>query len=328
MPVRISVAMATYNGETFLAEQLRSIAAQGAAPLELVVRDDGSSDDTLPILRSFAAQAAFPVRILPPGPRLGFADNFLAAADACEGDYVAFSDQDDVWLPHKLQTVSETIEKTQRPVIVVHSAQEVDSQLRPLPQQPAPYKRSHAARLKADPMLPVRGFVVTVRRDAFGLTPHAARPHDTGALSERVAHDVWAYHCANMLGSVVTLPDRLALYRRHEASVTSERRDRDTSGLVERIRHADVDYLLRVARFFAEVAVLAPDAEARAVYRIYAEVLRSRTELYQPRSSLPHRVARLRSMLAARAANRAGEVLPVSTLVKDLMFSAIGPKAA
>ena len=126
----------------------------------------------------------------------------------------------------------------------------------------------------------------------------------------------------------VTLPDQLALYRRHEASVTSESHGRETSGIMERIRHADVDYLLRVARFFAEVAVLAPDAEARATYRIYAEVLRARTELYQPRSSLPHRVGRLRSMLSSRAANRAGEVLPISTLVKDVMFSAIGPKVA
>ena len=171
MPVRISIAMATYNGEAFLGEQLRSIAAQGAPPLELVVRDDGSSDGTLAILRSFAGEAPFPVRILPPGPRLGFADNFLAAADACEGDYIAFSDQDDVWLHHKLETVSATIESTGLPAIVVHSALEVDSQLRPLPQQSAPYRRSHAARLMADPMLSVRGFVVTARRDVFGLTP-------------------------------------------------------------------------------------------------------------------------------------------------------------
>ena len=95
--------MATFNGERFLAEQLHSIADQIVTPAELVVSDDGSTDGTLAILQEFAQGAPFPVRVLPPHPRLGFADNFLHAVEACQCDLVALCDQDDVWNERKLE---------------------------------------------------------------------------------------------------------------------------------------------------------------------------------------------------------------------------------
>jgi glycosyltransferase involved in cell wall biosynthesis len=98
--------MATYNGARFLREQLDSIATQTLLPYELVICDDGSTDATLEIAGQFAKEVSFPVRIYQNESNLGFADNFLKAASLCEGDWIAFSDQDDIWLPHKLATVS------------------------------------------------------------------------------------------------------------------------------------------------------------------------------------------------------------------------------
>src|SRR5690349_15385572 len=108
--MRISVAMATYNGAPFLPEQLQSLAAQTLPPFELVVCDDGSTDRTIQILREFATSAPFPVRIHENSERLGFGDNFLKAAALCQGDWIAFCDQDDIWLPHKLETVARHID--------------------------------------------------------------------------------------------------------------------------------------------------------------------------------------------------------------------------
>lgn len=328
MAVTISVAMATFNGGAFLAEQLLSIAQQSCLPLELVVRDDCSTDDTLAILHAWAATAPFPVTILPPGPRLGYADNFFAAIDACKGDYVAFCDQDDVWLPQKLQTITAVISQADRPAVVMHSAQEVDGELRPLGVQGSLYRPSRSRRLKADPTLVVRGLLMTARRDVFSVMPHDSRPHCPGKHSEFVAHDVWAYHCGNMLGSVVILADQLALHRRHGGNVTAERSFRGSARVLERIRRVDLNYLARYARFFAEVAGMAPDPEARAVYGGYADVMRARIGLYQPRASRTRRFAYLRAMLADYWANRAGHVIRLPTLVKDVLYAAIGPKAA
>ena len=84
-PGQISVAMATYNGERFLPEMLDSLAGQTRLPDELVIRDDGSSDSTLVVVQEFAARAGFPVRVLPGGDLLGYAQNFVTASRACSG---------------------------------------------------------------------------------------------------------------------------------------------------------------------------------------------------------------------------------------------------
>ena len=102
-PLTISIAMCTYNGERFLQEQLDSFLAQTRLPDELVVCDDGSQDGTVAILEAFAAQAPFPVRLFINPQNLGFSKNFEKAISLCQGDIIALSDQDDVWLPEKLE---------------------------------------------------------------------------------------------------------------------------------------------------------------------------------------------------------------------------------
>src|SRR6516164_2136009 len=93
----ISVAMATYNGERFLEEQLNCLTRQMLLPFELVVCDDGSTDGTLDILHRFAQSAPFPVWIYENQTKLGFGFNFLQAIGRSTGELVALSDQDDVW---------------------------------------------------------------------------------------------------------------------------------------------------------------------------------------------------------------------------------------
>jgi glycosyltransferase involved in cell wall biosynthesis len=103
----ISIAMTTFNGARYLGEQLNSLASQTVTPLELVVCDDTSSDETVTILHSFAAQAPFPVKILQNADRLGFQQNFMKAASLCKGSLIAFCDQDDIWNENKLEVVNQ-----------------------------------------------------------------------------------------------------------------------------------------------------------------------------------------------------------------------------
>ncbi len=99
----ISVAMATYNGVRFIGAQLDSIQRQSRLPDELVVTDDGSSDDTVALVERFASRAAFPVRIHRNPGRLTYRNNFMCNVSLCRSDLIAFSDQDDVWHEDKLQ---------------------------------------------------------------------------------------------------------------------------------------------------------------------------------------------------------------------------------
>lgn len=99
----ISIALATYNGERYLREQLDSIFAQTYNHLEVVAVDDGSSDHTVAILEEYAQ--SFPLHVYQNPENLGFLKNFERAISLCRGDAIALSDQDDIWLPHKLETL-------------------------------------------------------------------------------------------------------------------------------------------------------------------------------------------------------------------------------
>jgi len=102
----LSVAMATYNGERFLAEQLDSIARQTCLPDELVVCDDTSEDGTVGMVKEFSKKAPFPVRLYVNPTRLGTSKNFGKAISLCRGELIAVCDQDDIWLPAKLEQSS------------------------------------------------------------------------------------------------------------------------------------------------------------------------------------------------------------------------------
>ncbi|MGE0223660.1 MAG: glycosyltransferase family 2 protein [Acetobacteraceae bacterium] len=104
----ISVVIALYNGGPFIEEALRSVAAQTLQPDEVIVVDDGSTDDGPDIVRAFAAR--YPVRLLrKPNGGQSSARNF-GVADA-HGDLIAFLDQDDVWYPNHLQVLAEPFAK-------------------------------------------------------------------------------------------------------------------------------------------------------------------------------------------------------------------------
>lgn len=102
---RVAILMGVYNGAQWLPDQLYSIRNQTHRDWTLIVSDDGSSDTSLDIIECFArCNAQNEVRILE-GPRKGFAENFLSLVRRVDADtpYVAFADQDDSWLPEKLE---------------------------------------------------------------------------------------------------------------------------------------------------------------------------------------------------------------------------------
>ena len=101
---RISVAIATYNGASFLKEQLVSICEQTIKPFEIVISDDNSSDNTIEIINELANN--YPdvkFKIIKNIQNIGFAKNFLKAILNTEGDIIFLSDQDDVWMPNKIE---------------------------------------------------------------------------------------------------------------------------------------------------------------------------------------------------------------------------------
>jgi glycosyltransferase involved in cell wall biosynthesis len=88
----VSVAMATYNGDKYISEQLESIASQSVLPAEVVITDDCSSDSTIEIIQQFASTAPFPVKLVRNAERLGYAGNFFKACRSSSQPLIAFCD--------------------------------------------------------------------------------------------------------------------------------------------------------------------------------------------------------------------------------------------
>jgi glycosyltransferase involved in cell wall biosynthesis len=111
---------------------LASLAAQTRRPDELVVEDDGSTDDTIALLRNFSTTAGFPVRIGENPHTAGPAKNFERAISRCSGDVIALCDQDDIWHPDKLALIADGFDKNPRAVAFFSDAEVCDMQCDPL----------------------------------------------------------------------------------------------------------------------------------------------------------------------------------------------------
>jgi glycosyltransferase involved in cell wall biosynthesis len=107
----ISIALCTYNGSRFLPAQLASYLNQDRMPHELVVGDDGSTDETRSMIEQFARTAPFPVHFHSNPERLGVGRNFDETIQRCSGEFIALSDQDDEWRPDKLACLAGLLER-------------------------------------------------------------------------------------------------------------------------------------------------------------------------------------------------------------------------
>lgn len=108
----VSLAMTTYNGEKYIREQLDSIYNQTMVPNEVIVCDDNSKDRTVEILEEYHKKKDLKYYVNKPG--LGVNMNFYSAISKCSGDYIVISDQDDIWLPGKIQILYDSMLETEK----------------------------------------------------------------------------------------------------------------------------------------------------------------------------------------------------------------------
>jgi glycosyltransferase involved in cell wall biosynthesis len=131
-PIRptISVALCTYNGAAHLETQVQSLLNQSRLPDELIICDDDSTDQTRTLLVQLTANAPFPVQIIRNPSRLGFNKNFEKALSLCTGELIFICDQDDCWLPEKIEVLSDYLILHPKVDLVFSNAIVADSHLK------------------------------------------------------------------------------------------------------------------------------------------------------------------------------------------------------
>jgi glycosyltransferase involved in cell wall biosynthesis len=340
----ISIALAAYNGERYLREQLESLAAQSVLPLELVVCDDGSSDRTIAIVNSCTAAAPFPVVVHENSERLGYAGNFLEAARRCQGEVIAFCDQDDVWRRDKLERCGAEFLRAEVGV-VVHSAQEVDEELTPCNLRLPDIRRNEVlgrgsihSRVDCPPgcaMLVRRAIMQEVLRlwPGKNSSPDGPQPK----LRHLLAHDCATYFVARSLAAVAYVEAPLIYHRRHTRNITGPKSSlKDYLQAVVRTgAHAyrrNAEHAGAASELYSFMAAGAGDSELERQLRQVASrferragSLVARADLYSAGSHY-QRLKAIARMIRAGVYGGVGQGGVGSKAIgKDLLWAVLGP---
>lgn len=213
----ISILMATYNGMKYLPEQLASLKAQTYSNWVLYVQDDLSTDGTADYLRAEAAQDTR-IKLLPNNEKLGAMRNFMTLLSAVDAQYYMFCDQDDVWLPAKIEKTFACLENveakcgTNLPLVVHTDLSVVDADLKQIAPSFWEMSRINPALLTTFAQQAGHNLVTGCTM----MFNRAARNASLAFSNETLMHDVWVLLCSLKHGGrVVEVPEPLILYRQH-----------------------------------------------------------------------------------------------------------------
>jgi len=217
----ISVALATYNGEKYISEQLNSILPQLGPEDEIIISDDGSSDRTLEIVAGFCSAQ---IKVLK-NPGKGVISNVENAIKHTSGDIIFLCDQDDVWLPDKVSVTKKYLLESDVK-LVVSDAIVVDENLKVL--EDSFFKLMNSG----------SGFIKNFIKNTY----HGCCMAFLKELKEVILpfpknipmHDSWIGLMAELYGKVLFIPEKLIYYRRHQNNATVLKRESLRKSLIWR----------------------------------------------------------------------------------------------
>jgi glycosyltransferase involved in cell wall biosynthesis len=204
--------MTTCNGVEYVEAQLDSFLKQTRLPDELIVCDDLSGDGTLERINRSEVRASISTRVVSNERNLGYAQNFSKVLSMCNGDVVFLSDQDDYWLPTKIEKVLDFFSDHPHAVLAIHDLEFCKEDLSPLGQTKIQRMQS-GQKVEEDYVV---GMATAIRGDFLRLC--LPIPDLPG-----VTHDRWLHDCAAVVGGKVVLNEVLALYRRHSHNTTGSK---------------------------------------------------------------------------------------------------------
>jgi glycosyltransferase involved in cell wall biosynthesis len=238
----VSIALCTYNGVRYLEQQLDSLLAQTYPHFEIVVSDDCSADSTLEILHRYA-QRDSRFRVVEGTENVGLTKNFERVLGLCKGEYIAPCDQDDVWLPNKIERLVErlgnrclaycdslfidkdgvSLESRMSDVVPMISTTDT-----------VPFVFSNC----------VSGHAMLFRREILQF----AFP-----VPKVFFYDWWLAIIASAMGGIAFCDEPLVLYRQHDANITDALHRRDQEEMPY-VRGSALWYLRETEERLAEVA--------------------------------------------------------------------------
>ena len=206
----VSIAICTYNGEEFLIKQLESLVNQTYPDLEIVAVDDASSDNTWEILKSYEQRYSF-FKAYKNENNLGYVKNFEKAIKLCSGQYIALSDQDDIWELNKIEVLVKNIHDHQ---LIYHNSDFIDESDRQMVDITV---RDHYKFHEGDSNLP---FLISNCIPGHTMLFDKSILEHIFPFDKEFHHDWWIAFIAATVGKIKSIPDVLVHYRQHGSNVT------------------------------------------------------------------------------------------------------------
>jgi glycosyltransferase involved in cell wall biosynthesis len=210
MRPKVSIAMATYNGSSWISQQLESFALQETRPDEVIIVDDCSTDDTCKKIRIFASTSGLDIHLYVNAQNAGCTPTFLKAISLCEGDVIFLSDQDDIWYPKKISTLLSSIDRDRGIHVVTGDAVYTDAENNS-------YNLTVLKKVMMvsdDQNSHISGACTAVTQEFCSFV----MPH---AIENLPQHDVYLHRWANLLGAKRVVPEVLQTWRLHDENASS-----------------------------------------------------------------------------------------------------------
>ncbi|MBO5372906.1 MAG: glycosyltransferase family 2 protein [Lachnospiraceae bacterium] len=203
---KVQILMSTYNGEEYIREQLESILAQNYPDVDILIRDDGSKDDTFVILKEYE-ETHSNIRAYQ-GENVGVNKSFfeLLKKSNPNAGYIGFCDQDDYWLPEKIERAVEKLETLKGPALYCGAKTLVDENLEPFDRQQDPNLIPGFGNAVIESIC--SGCTTLMNRELVDIIKDKL-PEDV------IHHDWWCYLVATYLGEVYFDTKSYIYYRQH-----------------------------------------------------------------------------------------------------------------
>jgi glycosyltransferase involved in cell wall biosynthesis len=232
----VSIVIATYNGEKFIEKQIDSILQQTYSNINVVVVDDCSADNTVSILNGYVARYPH-VQLYVNEQNLGYVKNFEKGMLLATGDYIAPSDQDDIWLPEKISILMREIGDH---AIVYCNSELIDDEGNKVGKKLSDVKKL----ISFDDCL---NYAVGNSAPGHGMLFPRKLVQDCVPLPTMIPHDYWLGFVATFYSCLKYIDQPLVLYRQHDANVFG----------AAKIKGADGTMPVRKRKTSAEETVLA-----------------------------------------------------------------------
>lgn len=271
----VDILLATYNGEKYLSEQIMSLINQTYKDIRIIIRDDGSTDDTIAIIEKLQQKYSDKIILIHDEIKCGSAkSNFMNLLKYASAEYVMFCDQDDYWFPEKVQATLECMkaneQKKQCPLIIYSDYIPADSELNPIDFK----KKSNQVyneKLDLNHLLVqnyINGCAMMINKELY--------QEVLIYQEEMLMHDWWLAIYGAAFGKIVHLKKELMYYRQHGKNCVGAVNIKSFSYIKSKIldketKNANVQYV-RQARAFYELYGKKMSAKKRKVFETFLNI--------------------------------------------------------